>query len=31
MMYPFLTLDNETEIVYSGILSDERVTALTPQ
>lgn len=25
MMYPFLTLDDETEIVHSGILSDGRV------
>lgn len=25
MMHPFLTMDDETEIVHSAILSDERV------
>ena len=25
MMYPFMTLDDETEIVHSEVLEDERV------
>ena len=30
MMYPFLTLDDETEITHSDVLPDGTVKVLTP-